>query len=194
ARIILVQESKSQFGFIVFAPIYKKEALINSDQARWNNLEGFALGVFRIGDIVEKAMHYLKPEGVDSFLYDASAPKKEGFLYTHSSRTRKTPLLNQEPPETDFKSSKTLDVAGRKWMVSYSAAPAFIEARSSWRPWVFLLAGLAFTGLVAGVLVVVSHAEHVEKVAKDLSDLNTSLAHEIMERKQAEAALAVEKL
>ncbi|HXW68399.1 MAG TPA: CHASE domain-containing protein, partial [Dissulfurispiraceae bacterium] len=186
ARIILVQENKSQFGFIVFAPIYKKGALINSAQVRWNNLEGFALGVFRIGDIVERAMHYLKPEGIDSFIYDASAPEKEEFLYTHSSRTRKNPLLNQERPKTDFRNSKTLDVAGRKWMVIYSAAPAFTEARSSWRSWVFLLAGFAFTGLVAGVMVVVSHAEKVEKIAKDLSDINADLAHEIVERKQAE--------
>jgi PAS domain S-box-containing protein len=194
SRLIIVPEIKSQFGFLVFAPIYKKGALINSDRARWDNLEGFALGVFRTTDIVEKAMSYLKPEGVDFFIYDASAPEKERFLYTHSSRTRKTPLLNQEQPETDVTNSKMIEVAGRKWIVMYSATPDYIAARSSWLPWGLLLAGLAFTGLVAGFLVIVSHAEHIEEFAKDLADVNTNLAHEIMERKQAEAALAAEKL
>jgi PAS domain S-box-containing protein len=194
ARIILLSETRSQFGFIVFAPIYKKGALMNSDQARWDNLEGFVLGVFRIGDIAEKAINYLKPEGVDFFIYDASAPEKERFLYAHSARTRRTPLLNQTQPETDVINSKTLEVAGRKWLVIYSATPDFIAARSSWRPWGLLLAGLAFTGFIAGFLVIVRHANHAEKSAKDLADLNTNLGHEIMERKRAEAALAAEKL
>ena len=189
ARIILVPETKSQFGFIVFAPIYRKGSLMKSDPARWDNLEGFALGAFRISDIAEKATNYLNPEGVDFFIYDLSAPEKERFLYTHSSRTRKAPLLNREKPETDVINSKTLDVAGRKWMVIYSAAPDFIAARVSWRPWGLLLAGLVFTGLAAGFLFIVSHAEDVEKSARDLSDLNTNLAHEIMERRRAEKQL-----
>ncbi|MBF0505453.1 MAG: CHASE domain-containing protein [Nitrospirae bacterium] len=160
-RITPVQETKSQFGFIVFAPIYRKEALINSDRARWDNLKGFALGVFRISDIAEKATHYLKPEGVDFFIYDSSAPEKERFLYAHPSRTRKTPLLNQDQPETDLINIKTIEVAGRKWMAVYAATPDFIAARSSRRPWGFLLAGLAFTGLVGGFFFIVSHAEHL---------------------------------
>jgi len=187
ARVILVPETRSQFGFLVFAPIYKKGVTMNSDRSRWDNLEGFVLGTFRISDIAEKAINYLKPAGVDFFIYDASAPEKERFLYTHSARTRKTPLLDQKQPETDVTNSKTLEVAGRKWMVIYSATPDFIAARSSWRPWGLLLAGLVFTGLVAGFLVIVRHAEHAEKSAKDLSDLNANLAREIMERKRAEA-------
>ncbi len=188
-RITLVQESKGQAGFIVFAPIYRKGALINSDQPRRDNLEGFALGVFRISDIVEKAMNYLKPEGVDIFIYDVSEPEKERFLYAYSSDTRKTFLLNQDQPETDIQNTKTVEVAGRKWMVIYSAAPDFIAAKSSWHPWGLLLAGLAVTGLVAGFLFIVSHAEHLETFANDLSDANANLAYEIMERKNAHEQL-----
>ncbi|MGO9954361.1 MAG: CHASE domain-containing protein [Dissulfurispiraceae bacterium] len=189
ARITLVQETKSQFGFIVFAPIYKKGVPVNSDQARWDNLEGFALGVFRIGDIAEKAENYLKPEGVDIFIYDESAPEKERFLYAHSSHTRKTPILNPDQPATDLTNSKMLEVAGRKWMVIYAATPDFIAARGSWLPWGLLLSGLALTGLVVRFLLIVSHADHVERYAKDLSDVNKRLKHEIGERKHAEEAL-----
>ncbi|MGO9614449.1 MAG: CHASE domain-containing protein [Dissulfurispiraceae bacterium] len=189
ARVTLVQETKSQFGVIVFAPIYRNRVLINSEQTRWENLEGFALGVFRIGDMVEKAENYLNPEGVDIFIYDESAPVKERYLYTHSSRTRKSPMLNPYQPATDLINSKTLEVAGRKWMVIYAATPGFIAARSRWLPWGLLLAGLLFTGLVIRFLFFVSHAEHVEKYAKDLSDVNTQLEHEIMERKRTEEAL-----
>ena len=171
ARIIIVPETKNQFGFDVFAPIYKKGALTNSERSRWDNLEGFALGVYRITDIVEKATNYLKPEGVDFVIYDSSAPEKERFLYTHSSPTRKTPLLNLEQPETDVIKSKGLEVAGRKWIVIYSATPDFIAARSSWRPLGLLLTGLTVTGLVVGFLFIVSHSERVEKSSELLKNI-----------------------
>ncbi len=190
ARIAPARDTLSQFGFIVFAPIYKKGASINSDQVRWDNLEGFALGTFRVSDIVKTAMHYFEPEGVDLFIYDTSAPEKKRFLYAYSSRTRKTPLLNQDHPETNTISSKTLEFAGRKWTVIYSAAPDFITARMSWRPWGLLFAGLIFSGLFAGLLFSIgSYAERADKWAKHLSVLNTNLVREIVDRKSAEDEL-----
>ncbi len=189
AKITLVQETKSQFGVIVFTPIYREEAMATSDQARIDNLKGFVLGLFRIGDIAEKATGYLKPEGVDFYVYDSSVPENEQFLYTHASRTRKNPLLAGTHPQTDLTTTKMLDVAGRKWTVIYAATPGFIAARESWRPWALLLAGLVFTGLVTRFLFVVSHAADVERSAKEISDVNTQLEHQIMERKRAEEAL-----
>lgn len=192
ARITLVQETKSQFGFIVFAPIYRKGMVVNSDPARWGNLEGFALGVFRISDIVEKATHYLKPESIEFFIYDASAPEKEQLLYTHESRIRKTPLLNQEEPETDLRQAKMLEVAGREWLIIYSATPDYIAASKSQRPWRLFLTGLVFTCLVSGFLFISArHVAEVEKSSKDLSNSNRKLENEIMERKRTEAAIEV---
>jgi len=189
-RITLVQETKGQFGFIVFAPIYRKGAVIDSDRARADNLEGFALGVFRIGDIVEKATNYFKPGDIDFVVLDASASEKERPLYTHVSRTRKTPLPNNEQSETGLRLGKTLEVAGRKWMIIYSATPEFIAERKSRRSWDFLVAGLLFTGLVAGFLFITArHAEQVAKSVRELSDANATLAHEMMERKQVENKL-----
>lgn len=153
-RIILVQETMNQFGIIIFAPVYRKGALINSEQSRRDNLEGFTSCAFNISYIAEKAISYIQPEGIDFFIYDESAPEKDRFLYTHSSLTRKTPLLNKNQPETNLMTKKILDVGGRKWMVIYSATPDYIAAMRSWHPWGILLAGLAFTGLVAGFLFV----------------------------------------
>ena len=75
ARITLVQETKGQAGFIVFVPIYRKGSLLDSIEVRRENLEGFILGVFRIGSIVEAASSYLKAEGANVYLYDRSAGK-----------------------------------------------------------------------------------------------------------------------
>lgn len=186
ARITLVQETTGQFGFIVFAPVYRKGALIHSDRARGDNLEGFAVGVFKINDIAEKGMAYLRPAGIAFFIYDVSASEKERFLYTHVSRTHQTLPLIKEPPETGLRYTKMLDVAGRKWMVICSATPDFIEARSSRSPLGFLLVGLVLTGLATGFLFVgIRQSEQAEKFAIDLSKTNTNLSNEIVERKRA---------
>ena len=109
-RITLPGETGNQFGFIVFAPVYRKGALTNTDQARRDNLEGFMLSVFRINDIVEEATGSLKPEGVDFSIDDASASEEERFLYSHESRLRKTPLVKKEQSEAGYRKTKTLEV------------------------------------------------------------------------------------
>ena len=78
ARITLVQETKNQFGFLVFAPVYRNGSATETLADRRENLAGFVLGVFRAGVIVEQALshiHHTNSEAnSDIFLYDRSAP------------------------------------------------------------------------------------------------------------------------
>ena len=90
-------------------------------------------------------------------------------------------MLNKEQPETGLRETKTLDVAGRKWQIIYSATPGFIAERKSSRPWVILFAGLALTGLVAGFLISSArHAERVEASEKKLKALFNTVNDAIM--------------
>ena len=85
ARITLVQETSDQFGFMAFKPVYRKGAPINSVEDRRENLQGFALGVFQIGDILKRALMDLEPCGIHVQLSDISAPRGERFLGFYSS-------------------------------------------------------------------------------------------------------------
>ena len=111
ARITLVQEKKGQSGFLVVAPVYQRNMPADSTQTRKDNIRGFAVGVFRVGDIVERSLTYLNPEGIDYYLYDNSAQGKERFLYFHPSRTGKTTdsLRNEGPaPDGGLKITMTI--------------------------------------------------------------------------------------
>lgn len=185
-KMNLLDEDTSHSSIVVFAPVYRSGALLNSDQARWDNLKGFSAVVFRISTSVEESVSYLVPAGIDYMIYDTSAPGKEQLIYSHTSRARKTLIPNKEP-ETGLRLTKILEVAGRKWTIIYSAAPEFFAARKNWYPWGFLLAGLLLTGLVAGsVFIIVRNTENVEKASRALSDVNTNLKQEIIEREKAE--------
>ncbi|MHB8882824.1 MAG: CHASE domain-containing protein [Thermodesulfovibrionales bacterium] len=182
-------EAGGQFSIFAVAPVYRRGVSLNSDQARWENLEGFSAGVFSIGSSVEEALSYLAPEGIDFAIYDVSAQEQEQLLYTHASRTRKT-LMPDKGPETRLRRTEILDVAGRKWKIVYAATPERLAAERSSRHWVFLLAGFMFTGLVTGFLFISArHAAHAEKISKDLLDANANLSQEINERRQADEVI-----
>jgi len=157
-RISLVQETAGQFGFLVFAPVYRKSVTVDSINARRENLRGFALGVFRIGDIVEKSLTHLKPEDIDIYLYDKSAAsQEESLLYFRASRTGKPPFSStpkgETGPDGHLENVRTLDVANREWLILLKAAPDFLSARKTWQPWGVLTAGLLLTAILASYLI-----------------------------------------
>ena len=194
ARIILVQETRDQYGFLVFLPVYRKGASTDSVQDRRDNLLGFVLGVFRVGDIFEKALTYLEPAGTDLQLVDQSAPEGECFLYHHYARTREAPA-GPVPMLADLRAGLhhevTLEVAGRQWLIVCAPTPRFLAARRTWYPWGVLAAGLVLTGLLTSYLVSsIGRARRTERLVAALSKANEQLKTEIAERKQAQEVAA----
>ena len=192
-RLTLVQEVQGRFGSIVFAPIYKKGVPTDTVNSRRSALEGFALGVFRIGDIVEAALAELKLAGIDVTVSDVSAPESERVLYSHLSRTRAgSSLAEKEGPETEtkFDFAQTFDVAGRTWTARYSTTPDFISTRRTRDPWIILFVGLLFTVLFTAYLfVTIRRSMQIERFAREHSLLNEQLQQDIVERTQMESKL-----
>ncbi len=185
-RVVLVQNGK--IGFLVFDPVYRHGSPGTTVQSRRKYLEGFTLGVFRVGDLVERAFSYIKPEGIYTYVYDKSAPVDESFLYFHPPRTGRT---NAEPPgreSIDAKKNilfeKTLKVAGREWLIQCLPSSEYIAERKTWEPWGILLSGLFFTCLIAGFMI------SGIRQARSLSDANQRLLNEITVRKRAQEILA----
>ena len=202
ARITLVQETGNQFGFLVFVPVYQGAVPLDSAESRRKNLIGFVLGVFRIGDILENAFAHRNPEDINLFLYDQSAPENERFLCFHSSRINKSaasPMGDRNDSlDTHFEYSKTIDVAGRQWLVLFKATPGYIAARKTWQPWGVLIIGLLFTVLLAGnSFRNIGRTQYIERLVqertKQLSKTNEALEHEVIIRRQTEEALQTER-
>jgi len=171
---------------------------MDSVESRREKLEGFVLGVFRIGDIVEKSVSYLTTKGINFYLHDESAPMQDRFLYFHPSRLSKAVTMSKRSEkaktEKSFQYAKTLDVAGRKWTVLYRPLPEYIAARRTWQPLGLLLIGLLITALYGSYLLInTKRTGRVEKLVKErtneLSIANEELRHEITERTHVEEAL-----
>ncbi|MGD0265062.1 MAG: CHASE domain-containing protein [Candidatus Methylomirabilota bacterium] len=130
SRIVLVQETGEQFGFLVFVPIYRPGSSHETVEERRRNLLGFALGVFRIGDLVEASLRGLDVAGIDITIYDEAALAPERLLFHHA---QSGPVLAVQA--TSAEGSKglaglrwrtTFDVGTRQWSVMFMATPQYL--------------------------------------------------------------------
>ncbi|MFQ5862735.1 MAG: CHASE domain-containing protein [Candidatus Brocadiales bacterium] len=184
SRITLVQEKGNQSGFLVFLPVYRNEAIINTVEERRENLIGFVLGVFRVGDIVETSLTYLEKKGIDICLFDQSSSQDEESLYTHLSGRRgdrDQSIMQQEAKYDDaLHVSRTIDVADRKWLMVCTSTPELFEQGRTFYPWGLLFGGLLFTGLV------VVYTKTRTSQTMQVEQLVSKLSAEITERKRGE--------
>jgi PAS domain S-box-containing protein len=137
-RIRLIQEPGDQAGLLVMCPVRGKAG----------RPIGVVQGVFRMGDLVRKSMTFLEPEGLVLRLLDAHAPDSKTLLHEEPSPL---PVVGQ-PKEEGLHLVRTFDLAGRTWTVMVAPAGGWFSLGTPRLAWVVLLAGLAFTALLAGYL------------------------------------------
>ena len=147
-RIVLVQETGNQYGVLVFRPVYRYGAVPPGIDERRNLLAGVVLGVFRLGNIVEKTV--VSPgttvPSVGLVIEDRDAPAAERLLYPKRGGPGSSGELASE-----FRSGRTISVAGRTWRVEAYSLPGTFVARH-WGSWAVLVAGLLLTGMLAAYM------------------------------------------
>ena len=198
SRIRLVQEVGRQFGILIFLPIYAGGMPPDAAQARREHLTGFALGVFRIGDMVNAAIKPFESEGVEYTLYDETAPDGEQMLFTKRSQlgvdTQMTAEDNRAETSPGLHAGAGFMFAGRRWAVQFTPTSKYLEDHKPWEAGAVLIGGFLFSSLLGTfILVLAGRTATIERVVvertAELSNANTELAKEISERRQTAAAL-----
>jgi PAS domain S-box-containing protein len=175
ARITLLDEQEEQYAFLVFDPI----------EDRNNNLSGFVLGVFKISDIVESALSYLEPAGINLYLYDLSSSGLD-HLYKHSSRLnnyRSGDEIAEVKDRNTYYLEHSFKIADRKWKAVAYPVTAYISDVKDLHAWV------ASSGIVLLTILVVGYLKKVSDQSVYAEQLIQKLSDEIIVRKEMEAAL-----
>ncbi len=151
SRIRLVQETGQQFGFLLFQPIYRGGGARETLEGRRTLLLGFALGVFRVGDMIESVLGTIDREHIVLSVDDMSAPEKLRHLYGPVAD-------NQEKDgEADIWSiTVPVQQADRRWLLKFSPAKDYFLARRAWEPWLVLCGGLLFVSILQMLLLVLT--------------------------------------
>ena len=148
--ITLVQEMGQQHGFLLFLPIYSDGSEISTPEQRRDALEGFYLGVFRVGDITEAALVNLSPTGIHMDVFDVSSPDERSFLYHHIARSESPDEEAQahlsDLDEAELVFVARIEVGGRTWSIECSSIRGYVSARRQSSIWWILASGLLITG------------------------------------------------
>ncbi|MFH0960877.1 MAG: CHASE domain-containing protein, partial [Pseudomonadota bacterium] len=188
-RITLVQETGNQFGVLIFFPLYQKGVSLKTLEARLKYRRGLVVEVLRLGDVVEAALKGFPDEGINLYLYDASAEKGNRLLYARPSRTpgMTGQPMDEEVIQKDIHWSNNFEIAGRQWKLLLSPSPFFLDSKHYWYSWLMLSGSLLLTAiLILYLLKRLNYITEIECRVREQLRTNQELADEIAERKQAE--------
>ncbi len=200
--ISLGDEQGTQNGFAVSVPVYhSNEQLFISEekglkQAQFSEIRGFAVGIFRIGDIVERALESLSVSGIDIRFIDETDSPDNIVIYTHISRQRTNPKPeNTQTGHTRLNYTQTFLVGGRKWKLVSTPIPGSYQT-DSWSGWIVIVGGFSFTPLLTiYVSTLVGRARKVKRLVDlrtaELNGAVNALNNEIVDRKAAERKLMI---
>ncbi len=157
-RFRLAQEVGRPYGFLIFNPIYRIGAPHDTVEARRENLVGYVLGVYRIGDMVKESLRNLDAGGIDIYLYEEWSGARESFLYGDRSRSWKVVNLAEED-EAKVRSGMhwqtEVDVPGRRWSLLFYPTKEFLASQRTWQARGVLAGGLVLTVMLGTYLLVV---------------------------------------
>lgn len=167
APIDLVQESGTQKGMLALLPVYRGGTDPGTESARRAALRGFAVGVYRLGDLLAETFRGSEWDSVEVTLVDVSDRENPVAIASLPARNSASPdQVSAAPTATTM----PMDVYGRTWELTVRpTSEAFIDSRSGVMA-ILLLAALAVTFLLEAFLLVLSGMESLaRRLAAELS-------------------------
>lgn len=184
-KVTLVQEpldNRQQAGFLIYAPVYQKNAPLNTESERRQALLGFIYSPFRVDDFLNAILagtHY----DVDFEVYDTSEIRSDTRLRALSSA-----VANDEWHSHSM--VQPLDVGNRTWTLIYKSKPSFeTGSNRPFLPYTFT------TGILLSLLFfAVTRAEvrartRAELAASELRESEATIRNTLEQREAAEEAL-----
>jgi PAS domain S-box-containing protein len=193
-RITLVQETNGQGNVFVFAPIYETNSIPNTIEARRDNLAGFVVGAFHIGDILQSVFEQNRaPTKLDLYILDTEASSGEALLYYRGAPEQGDNRLSEDELFLGGYEKFSLSVADRNWILIFIPTSEFSFPAST-APWIGGGTGLLLTIFFVVFLRTTQNRTRtigrtvVERTA-ELSHVNQALTAEMAERHTAEKLL-----
>jgi len=144
AKVKLVQENgiDEQTGFLLYAPLYKKNMPLETKEQRYTAIKGFVYGVFRTKDLLLSTIQN-SLEVVDIKMYSGNLQNKDSLLYTSNNQINLNKSLN---------SVTKLELDGYNWIFEITAKDSFFNTKENINALVFSVLGFLITFLIAYIL------------------------------------------
>lgn len=116
-KVTLVQEidQEKQAGFLIYLPIYRKNAQIETIAQRQAALRGFVYSAFRADDLLRGIVRTDNYPYVDIQVYDGTTINLQNLLHRN----------NTTSPQPLFTTTKNITVDGRIWTIVFTSGAEF---------------------------------------------------------------------
>lgn len=139
-RVTLVQETEQdiQFGFLMYLPLYKKNAPLTYVEDRREAIQGFVYAAFRIGDLMQGVLGNAQ-QNINFELYEGT-PDKGVLLYNNAKD--KQLRFNMPESQDGFQNTLQVDVGGQTWSLFVYSDTGFIQASELNQPTFIVVTGI----------------------------------------------------
>ncbi|MBZ0167637.1 MAG: CHASE domain-containing protein, partial [Candidatus Omnitrophica bacterium] len=189
-RIQLDAQMDARYSVLAILPVHSKKTFAKAPANYAEYTEGYVVGSFLLGNIFEKSIRLLKPQGLNVALFDVTGGSEPQFLYGQFSRL--SPQAGRVMPEQkyddvirqDFVKWFDWSVGGRRWRLVYNATDAFINHHRRWEAGYYFFIGCIIT-IITALLFFRSFQQtaqvkkEVEKRTRELNAANSDLEQKI---------------
>ncbi len=157
-------------------------------------VRGFAIGVFRVRELVDEALASLGPSGVDIAFWTQSGSGDHRLIFVHRSRTRDETNGQTDPDPIVATYEGQVRAGEMTWTLVCAPVPGAFQNESLGGGWLVPVGGLVLTILTTVYLIALNGRDRqvrrlVAERTQELSRANEALNIEIAERCRAEQAL-----
>ncbi len=138
---------EKQYGFLLFYPVYEPGFLSASTIPDSSGLRGYVLGVFRVRDVVEKALAGFGDKGLLMRIVDLNGAAPGRLLGFYSNETGWS-AAHDKLPQDDPIIEHVIDAGGPSWKISITHTNALVTTNN------YLLVLLTGFWLTATVLMI----------------------------------------
>ena len=166
-RVTLKQETTEdvQAGFLMYLPLYRAGAPLDSVAARRQALTGYVYSPFRAKDLMHGTLGR-KLADVDVEVYDGTRVAPDTLMYDFDGIRHDTP--GAHTPRFELRSE--LDVQGRTWTLWVATTPAFEARVDTGRAAIVAPAGVIISLLFAGIAwSLATHRSRAERLAERMT-------------------------
>ena len=182
-RVTLVQERhlpSKQIGFLIYVPVYRKNALLDTETQRRDALLGYVYSPFRVDDFLAP-ITFEKNYDVAFQIYDGADTEPNNLLSAVTTDASPKPL---------FSSKEELKVAGRPWTLAYATKPAFEHSSSRSLSKYTVIIGVLLSLLFFAVTRAEVRARtRAERATDDVQQSETTIRKTLVQREVAEEEL-----
>src|SRR5256885_234645 len=186
-RVTLFQKvdpQAEQPGFLIYAPVYRRDQQPANESERRAALLGFVFSAFRADDFFQ-GIDIGASHKIEFQIYDGTDLTPENLL--HRSTGPNDSAANYQPR---FAAFTNMNVAGRPWMIKYSSRPAFDLAYSKSGVPYSLAAGILISFLFFGVTRSQTRARaKAERSETEVRESEAMMRKILEERERAKVAV-----